>query len=202
MQRFVSRSRSYGDELDKGRRTAMRNGGVYIDTEVFSPTERKSLAFYRDIIQPQGIGSQLALYLMLRRRMFGVVHLCRRMGRPGFREMDLSVLRPMLPILVTSHAAVMAAEGLRACGQQQGPMECTLASLSGREREVAHYVAHGLSNKEIASFLGTSPNTVRNQLVRIFEKLGVSSRAELASQLARGGLADFPMPVPDLSAAG
>ncbi|MFO0727673.1 MAG: LuxR family transcriptional regulator [Myxococcota bacterium] len=61
-----------------------------------------------------------------------------------------------------------------------------LESLSARQREVAALVGLGRSNKEIAEQLGTSVNTVRNQLVVIFERLGVSSRAELAAMVARG----------------
>lgn len=56
----------------------------------------------------------------------------------------------------------------------------TLSGLSPREREVAGLFASGMTNKQVARALGTSPSTVRNQLVRIYEKLGISSKAELA----------------------
>jgi DNA-binding NarL/FixJ family response regulator len=60
--------------------------------------------------------------------------------------------------------------------------------LSPREEEVAHWVAEGLMNREIAEKLNLSENTVKNYLFRIFEKLGISSRVELilytASQFA------------------
>ncbi len=51
--------------------------------------------------------------------------------------------------------------------------------LSKREEQVARLVASGLSNREISVKLGLSPNTVKNYLFRIFEKLGFSSRIEL-----------------------
>jgi DNA-binding CsgD family transcriptional regulator len=56
----------------------------------------------------------------------------------------------------------------------------TLSGLSPREREVAGLFASGMTNKQVARALGTSPSTVRNQVVRIYEKLGISSKAELA----------------------
>jgi len=55
--------------------------------------------------------------------------------------------------------------------------------LSARERTVAHYLARGLSHKEIARVLGTSPQTVRNQIQAIHVKLAVHNTAELIAQL-------------------
>ena len=54
-----------------------------------------------------------------------------------------------------------------------------LASLSPREREVAELFSSGMTNKQVARALGSSPSTVRNQLVRIYEKLNISSKAAL-----------------------
>lgn len=53
------------------------------------------------------------------------------------------------------------------------------ALLSQREKEVVRYVAEGMSNREIAVRLKLSEHTIKNYLFRIFDKLGVSSRAEL-----------------------
>jgi len=51
--------------------------------------------------------------------------------------------------------------------------------LSPRELEVVHYLAEGLTNREIAARLGLSRHTVKNYLLKIFDKLGVSNRVEL-----------------------
>ena len=56
-----------------------------------------------------------------------------------------------------------------------------LSSLSPREREVARLFASGMTTKQVARALGTSPSTVRNQIVHIYEKLGISSKAQLAT---------------------
>ncbi|MGO9939932.1 MAG: response regulator transcription factor [Terracidiphilus sp.] len=52
-------------------------------------------------------------------------------------------------------------------------------SLTPREREVARLVSDGLSNSEVAQRLGLSTHTVKNYLFNVFDKIGVSNRAEL-----------------------
>jgi DNA-binding NarL/FixJ family response regulator len=46
-------------------------------------------------------------------------------------------------------------------------------------------VAEGLKNRDIASQLNLSENTARNYMLRIFDKLGMSNRVELALYDAR-----------------
>jgi DNA-binding NarL/FixJ family response regulator len=53
--------------------------------------------------------------------------------------------------------------------------------LSRREREIFHQAAAGLANKELASRLAIGEATVKAHLTRIFQKLGVRGRAELAA---------------------
>ena len=55
-----------------------------------------------------------------------------------------------------------------------------LESLSGREREIADLVALGRTNKEIAAELYLSEKTIESHMTRLFGKLGVRSRAEVA----------------------
>jgi DNA-binding NarL/FixJ family response regulator len=52
--------------------------------------------------------------------------------------------------------------------------------LTKREEDVVGLVREGLTNREIARELHLSEHTVRNNLFRIFDKLGVSTRVELA----------------------
>jgi len=55
--------------------------------------------------------------------------------------------------------------------------------LTAREREIAELVAEGLTNKEIAARLFVSVRTVEATLSRLYGKLGVRSRTELAAHL-------------------
>jgi DNA-binding NarL/FixJ family response regulator len=62
--------------------------------------------------------------------------------------------------------------------------------LTATERRVAELVAEGLSNKEVAAALFVTPKTVATELSRIYGKLGVHSRTQLAHRLAEGQTAD------------
>ena len=50
--------------------------------------------------------------------------------------------------------------------------------ISGRELEVLQELAAGRSNKEIASKLKVSPNTVKTHTARLFGKLGAKRRTD------------------------
>jgi two-component system, NarL family, nitrate/nitrite response regulator NarL len=54
-----------------------------------------------------------------------------------------------------------------------------LEILSAREMEVVEHLADGMTNRAIGERMGLSPHTIKNYVLRIFEKLGVSNRVEL-----------------------
>jgi len=62
------------------------------------------------------------------------------------------------------------------------------STLTPREEEVLRYVAMGLRNAEVGEKLSISEETVKTHLNRIFRKLGVRDRVELALHATRGGV--------------
>ena len=62
-----------------------------------------------------------------------------------------------------------------------------MALLTPREKDAVRLAAEGMRNQEIASKLRLSEHTVRNYLIRIFDKLGTSSRVELVLYALTGG---------------
>lgn len=62
--------------------------------------------------------------------------------------------------------------------------------LTRRERQVVAAVAQGATNREIAAQYGMSAQTVKNHLSNIFDKLGVSTRLELALFAVNHKIAD------------
>jgi RNA polymerase sigma factor (sigma-70 family) len=65
--------------------------------------------------------------------------------------------------------------------QNQAPAEARDAMdwLTPREREVLVLIAHGLTNREIASSLNVSLETIKTHVKRIFTKIGVHDRAQV-----------------------
>jgi transcriptional regulator EpsA len=63
--------------------------------------------------------------------------------------------------------------------------ELALSGLSDREHEILHWVKIGKTNFEIGLILTISPNTVKNHLKRIFQKLDVSCRAQAVAKYAQ-----------------
>ena len=61
-------------------------------------------------------------------------------------------------------------------------------SLTERERQMAHAVARGLRNRQIAGEFGISEETVKKHLATIYGKLAISGRVALAVHVLRGGL--------------
>jgi DNA-binding NarL/FixJ family response regulator len=63
--------------------------------------------------------------------------------------------------------------------------------LTAKEVQVATLVWEGLTNREIASIIGTTEQVVKNYLRNTFDKLGVWSRLELALYVASHGGAEW-----------
>lgn len=84
--------------------------------------------------------------------------------------------------------AEQARTELRAAGerltQETTPAIHTL--LSPQELQIARLVAEGLTNKDIGERLYLSPRTVSSHLYRIFPKLNITSRAQIAVRLMSG----------------
>ena len=76
------------------------------------------------------------------------------------------------------------AEGGRVCStcRKSIPTAVTLGNrnLSLRERQLVDLICHGKLNKEIAYELQLSMGTVKEYLFRLFKKVGVRNRTELA----------------------
>jgi two-component system, NarL family, response regulator DevR len=55
-----------------------------------------------------------------------------------------------------------------------------MSQLTHQEQKILALIAQGLTNKEIAQRLGSSPFTVQNQVKVIIRKLGLKNRVQVA----------------------
>lgn len=165
-------------ELQRVRAAERMSRGAILDSDIFSSGERERLVFYDEIGRPLRIVNLLAARVMFRGRPLARLILMRSGRSRPFGARDVERILPLLPAIGVAHAA------LQSCAR--APSSSKVA-LSPRERQIAELVAAGYRNPDIAAVLGTSRNTVRNQLAALFERLSVTNRAELVALLARSG---------------
>jgi DNA-binding NarL/FixJ family response regulator len=92
------------------------------------------------------------------------------------------------PAARSGSAAGGGASAATGPGRGRGSARASLASLTGREREVLAGVARGLSNKAIADELGMAERTARTHVSNILAKLGLTSRTQAALFAVQHGL--------------
>jgi DNA-binding CsgD family transcriptional regulator len=112
----------------------------------------------------------------------------RRHRRPAESRVVLQAAREVFDALGASAWSDRARQELRAAGAsspRQNP--AAVDQLTSTELHVAQLAAQGLTNREIGERLYVSPRTVSTHLQRMFPKLGVTSRGELAEVL-RGAM--------------
>lgn len=95
-----------------------------------------------------------------------------------------------LPFEIPPVGETRTVGGLCVKSETVGDLACVLVweagpldRLTHRERETVFAVTQGLSFKQAARKIGVAPSTVANHLYRIYRKLGVNSRSELAGMV-------------------
>lgn len=105
----------------------------------------------------------------------------RRAQRPGDARTHLRMAWETFERAGARPWARRAQGELRAAGESgQAPGSAVLDALTPQELRIAGLVADGLSSKQIAAQLFLSPRTVEYHLYKIYPKLGIGSRTELA----------------------
>ncbi|MEU8108165.1 LuxR C-terminal-related transcriptional regulator [Nonomuraea muscovyensis] len=108
----------------------------------------------------------------------------RRTQRPGQARPHLRAAMETFQRLGAEPWARRAHGELRAAGESAArPDAGVLAGLTPQELRIARLVADGASSKEVAAQLFLSPRTVEYHLYKIYPKLGITSRTELARLL-------------------
>lgn len=147
-------------------------------------------AQYADVVAgdgdtPAALGGEVARWPVYRARL--QVHLGRRLRRrhraAEARDL-LRAARDTFDALGAGPWAETARAELRAAGEQsRGRVAAARERLSPQELQIAGLAVAGLTNREIAERLFLSHRTVGSHLYRIYPKLGITRRAQLAAAL-------------------
>lgn len=141
-------------------------------------TERawKAEIIYREYAKRLEIEHYMTVPLFARGGLAGTMHLCRRPNDIPFTGDDAQIAA-VLSGIVSVNLATLPRSGER-----------PTYPLTRRELEIAQLVMAGKNNLEVARALGIARETVKQTLRRVYEKLEVRGRAEMAAVLARLGL--------------
>ncbi len=152
------------------------------------PVADRKLMSEREVMESDAIGlGRLAIH--------GLPDLTKRMGsyfsfaqvHPDMDAADLSLLLTMMTPLL--HIALFNAT------QDEQVAQHSAIDLTAIEQELLVWLAAGRSNHEMATLRERSPATIRNQLAKLYAKLGVSSRAEAVAMMLSEAM-DVPEPAP------
>jgi len=131
---------------------------------------------YRELLDAYGVQHTILAPVVGDGAVVMTLHFGRPRGSRPFDERDLATACAM-----AGHVSALLAR----IDRDGDPPE-----LTERELEVGRLVARGLNNREVARCLAISTNTVKATLKRLFRKLEVDARAEMAARMAAAGLLD------------
>lgn len=147
--------------------------------DVWTPDRQRQLAVFREVLVPTGMKHMLVRVSVRHGNVAGF-NLERRDAAFPFTEKELELVDLVAPFLHIVEVLTLRAEDdsiSASFSREHG--------LTKRETEYVALATRGLQNAEIAKLVGVSSNTVRNTFVRVFEKVGVANRAELAYLASR-----------------
>jgi DNA-binding CsgD family transcriptional regulator len=190
---LASRYTRYSTELTSAELSELAGG--FRDAQNLFPTRRRErLAIFREFLGPRGLHQVVCGAWLIDHRAW-VIGMTRT--RSAFPARALARLNALVPHLAAAFRALtwhpQSATAVVSPGRQGGNLAMDGRwELTPAQARVADLVVRGLTNREIGRLLGTSQNTVRNTLAEVFQKVGVSRRAELAFVVATGTAREDP----------
>ncbi|MBB3260121.1 DNA-binding CsgD family transcriptional regulator [Paraburkholderia bannensis] len=142
---------------------------------------RGDSVYWRRFLQPHRVVDVMEVLLCDEGRVIGAFSLLRFAPDAPFTQHEIDHAGAVQPLLELALAPVLRSESAIHAAATGDDAEAP--RLTHREEQIARLVRDGLSNKAIARDLALSQPTVKTHLLRMFRKLGVSSRTELIGAL-------------------
>jgi DNA-binding CsgD family transcriptional regulator len=152
------------------RRAQARGASVLSAADAGGP-DAYARSLHGQRFRQDGHGAPVVIYLRRADRIAAGITLLRTAAEPPFDAATVRLVRALHPLLEAGFAAQTPAPA------RVGMLDVVLTD---REAEVARLVAGGASNARIAAALALSEATVKAHLTKVYAKLGVRSRTQLA----------------------
>lgn len=166
-------------------RQAYRSSGLLIlrSTELFTYSQwTQKSKFYNYFLRPFDLHYLTGYDIKVGKRIAGAVCLARGKKTGNFRLGDVNTLKLIYPHLQNRlrwHQIIHTAEKNSFTQNILPAVKDNNEQLTQREQEIVRLVMSGASNREIATLLGISLNTVKMHLQNVFDKLRIKRRSQL-----------------------
>lgn len=164
-------------ELGRFRDFGVKNGGVATDRDALPVRGRARSIFERAFGGQQRAKAAAFVHLIVRERIVSALILVRWKNLP-FNEAEVRKLRAVAPTIAIADALHQSLDQAERA-TVPSVLRCHDQRLTPRQREIVELAALGHTNQAIASSLGRSTNTVRNQLAEAMRRLGAANRADV-----------------------
>lgn len=164
--------------------SVFRTGISYLDGRV--ELDDEELRGVRETLRAR---SQIAVPLLIAGRRRGVLSALST-AADQFDDRDVRFTEAVAGWIGVIAERAELAEGLVKQAFEQGQRDAAaeLSRLTPRQRELAAYIAEGLSNDEIAERLVLTPGTVANHVAGILDRLNLRNRTQIATWAVERGL--------------
>lgn len=164
-------------------RCLQQQGSVLTLAGELPETLRSKSVYWQRFLRPHHVVDVMEVLLRADGHVVGAFSLLRFAPEVPFSRTEMKSANALTPLLEVALASRLRRDPALCLSQAEPEAADRTARLTHREEQVARLVRNGLSNKQIARDLALAQPTVKTHLLRMFRKLGVSSRTELVGVL-------------------
>ncbi len=155
---------------------------IYRDTDIIPEEARAGKDYYQKIFKPNNWHYSLQMVIAKDRKLLGVIHFYRTIGKENFQSNDIFIL-DMLKDHLTYRIDRHKAGGI----DDQKKLTVTEAveqyALTRRENTILRMLMQGLESNIICDQLSISANTLKKHILNIYRKLGIRNRVQLFKKI-------------------